>query len=194
MAVKKTIDIQSPNARNALIGLGVILLVVAAYFLFKPGQGEIEPSPSPEEIIVQEEGTVRRVGEAVQPLSEEEIQQLRQDVDEVLNDSGEQTSLTAVEGYAGMGTAIRAFEDGKFYLKLQASGLSMLEKGYFYEGWLSKDGEVLSTGRMEVSADGSGVLYYTASQDRTAYHKVVITLEPEDGNPAPDTHILEGEF
>ncbi len=194
MAVKKPIDIQSPNVRNVLLGIGVILLVVAAYFLFKPGSGEMEPSPSPEEIIVQEEGTVRRVGEAVQSLSDEEIKQLREESDNVLQESGEETSLDPVGDFSGQGTVKRAFSEEKFYLRVQVSGIAMTDKGYFYEGWITRDGETISIGRMEVGIDGAGFLYYTSSADRSDYNGVVITLEPEDGDPAPATHVLEGEF
>jgi len=39
-----------------------------------------------------------------------------------------------------------------------------------------------------------GVLYYTADEDKTDFESVVITLEPEDGDPGPADHVLEGSF
>ncbi len=90
--------------------------------------------------------------------------------------------------------AKRAFSNGKFFYKLTAAGLKLVDKGFYYEGWLEKDGNNLSVGRLELDTAGNGVLYYTASQDRSDYNRTVITLEPEDGNPEPATPILEGNF
>jgi len=77
---------------------------------------------------------------------------------------------------------------------MTASHLNAVDKGYYYEGWLQKDGENMSIGRMEVNGYGEGMLYYTASVDRLDYNQVALTLEPEDGNPVPATYILVGEF
>lgn len=189
--------VQEPKLKiqNLLIGAGVILLVIAGFFYFKSQKSQ-EPvsSPSPEEIIVQEEGTVKKTGEVVQPMSEEEIRKMKEEVDGVLLTGGQAADLKDVSGEMAHGEAKRAFSDGKFYYKVEASGLKPVEKGYYYEGWLKKDDEYLSTGRIEVDAVGKGVLYYTASVDRSEWLEVVVTLEPEDGNPAPATHILEGRF
>ena len=42
--------------------------------------------------------------------------------------------------------------------------------------------------------EGAGNLYYRVDEDKSAFTGVVITLEPEDGNPGPDKHVLEGSF
>ncbi|MFC1711083.1 anti-sigma factor [Patescibacteria group bacterium] len=188
-------QISKPNVQNLLIGAGVILLVIAGFFYFRSkGANDEKTSLNPEEIIVQEEGIVKRTGDIIQPLTEEERKQLQEEVDGVLSASGDMLTLMDSSAGGASGEAKRAFSDGKFYFKLTASGLSSVEKGYYYESWLEKDEKNISTGRVEVDSMGNGELYYTVSVDRSEYPKVFVSIEPEDGNPAPADKILEGEF
>lgn len=188
--------VQEPRSiQNLLIGVGVVLLVIAGFFYLRSQKAPEEISPFPaEEIIVQEEGAVRRTGELVEPMTDEEISQMREEIEGVLSIEGETTSLRDVSGRQVTGEAKRAFSEGKFYYQVNASGLMPVEKGFYYQGWLEKDGDYLSTGRVELDIYGSGVLYYTTSVDRSDYSTAVITLEPEDGDPTPAIHILEAEF
>ncbi len=183
------------KVQNILIGFGIIVLIVGGVIYLRSKSGkEVKPSPSPEEVIVQQQQTVKKTGETTKPLTEQEIKQIREEVDNVLTKSGQSVTLTDVTGGQAKGEAKRAFSNGKFYFKLTATSLKFVEKGFYYEGWLEKDGNYLSVGRLELDASGNGVLYYTASQDRSDYNRTVITLEPEDGNPEPATPILEGNF
>lgn len=186
--------VQRPNlVRNLFLAVGIILLVIAGSSYFKNRKVEPESIPLPEEIIVQEEGAVKKTDEGEQVLSEEEIRQLREEVDGVLSTGGKIASLNDIADTGAEGEAKTAFSDGKFYCKMTASGLKAVEKGYYYEGWLKNEDD-LSIGRMKVNLFGEGVLYYTASIDRSDYGKVTLTLEPEDGNEEPARAVLEGEF
>ena len=186
--------VQKPNlVRNIFLTVGVILLVIAGSSYFKNRKVEPESTPLPEEIIVQEEGAVKKTDEGEQVLSEEEIRQLKEEVDGVLSTGGKTASLNDIVDTGARGEVKTAFSDGKFYCKMTAAGLKAVEKGYYYEGWLKNEDD-LSIGRMEVNLFGEGVLYYTASIDRSDYGKVVLTLEPEDGNEEPGEKILEGNF
>jgi ClpP class serine protease len=183
------------KVQNILIGFGIIVLIVGGViYLRSKSTKEVKPSPSPEEIIVQQQQTVKKTGETTQPLTEEEIKQIREEVDSVLAKSGQSVALADVAGGQASGEAKRAFSNEKFYYKLTASGLKLVDKGFYYEGWLEKDSNSLSVGRLELDATGNGVLYYTASQDRSDYNRTLITLEPEDDNPEPAAPILEGNF
>jgi len=182
------------KVRNLLIGLGIILIVLAGYFYFTSQKTEETSSLSPEEIIVQEEGTVKKTGEMTEPLTEEEVRKMREEIDSVLSTAGETADLKDVVGEQANGQAQRAFSDGKFYYKLTAFNLRPSAKGYYYQSWLEKNGQYLSTGRVEVGADNQGIVYYSSSTDRSDYSRALITLEPEDGNPAPATTVLEGSF
>jgi len=187
--------VQKPNLiRNLFLSAGVILLIIAANSYFKNKKTEkVESFLTPEEIILQEEGAVRKTGEEEEILSEEEIKQIREEVNGVLSAGGEIISLNDTVDIGSEGEVKTAFSDGKFYCKITASGLRIAEKGYYYEGWL-KNEDNLSIGRMEVNLFGEGVLYYTASIDRSDYDQVMITLEPEDGDEEPAIKILEGNF
>lgn len=187
--------VQKPNLiRNLFLSLGIILLIIAANSYFKNKKiDKVNSSLTPEEIILQEEGIVRKTKAGKQALSEEEIKQIKEEVDGVLSAGGEIISLSDVIGTNADGKTETAFSDGKFYCKITASGLKTAEKGYYYEGWLKND-ENLSIGRMEVNLFGEGSLYYAASIDRSDYDQVMITLEPEDGNEEPAEKILEGNF
>lgn len=115
--------------------------------------------------------------------------------------STEETAiLEAVGEYEGDGTATRIFKDGVFTHTVSAD-VNEPSDGKFYEGWLVKKiGGVVtnffSTGRMELSEDGSYVLTFTSEMNYEGYNHVVITEETEalglDGNP--EDHVLEGRF
>lgn len=66
----------------------------------------------------------------------------------------------------------------------------------FYEGWIVRRGEnfsVISTGKL-VKNDTYGVYenFYMSNEDLTDHDFYVLTLEPNDDDPAPADHILEG--
>ncbi len=188
-------EVRIKQKSNILIGLGIILLLIASIFYFRAKRQEAPVKPGNfEEIISQEEGLVKKTGEELEVMAEEEIKQIREEVDAVLSTGGEEINLQDVAGMGASGKVKRAFSDGKFYLRIEASGLRLPEKGYFYQGWLKKDDQYLSVGRMEVGLPGEGRLYYTASGDRLEYNEVKVTLEPEDGNEAPAKAVLEGSF
>lgn len=80
---------------------------------------------------------------------------------------------------------------GSFY------DLPELEDGYFYEGWLIRnEGElsVVSTGALEDLGGGQFLDTFESEQDYTDHIQYVLTLEPDDGDPAPAEHVLEAEF
>ena len=88
-------------------------------------------------------------------------------------------------------------QDGETYiLEGVFSELPALEKDYFYEGWLVQQepfsfistGELVSLGSMEYSNE------YSSNADLEVYTSYVLTLEPDDGDPAPADHILDGEL
>lgn len=171
----------------AALGLGLVVLVFGSIWLLgKDKKTQEEAIP---EIILEESKMLSRE----QPqagMSEAE----KEAIDQVFERVGAEMTLIAdVTGGTSLGTAFRATEEEMFYHKVEASGLPSLEKGFFYEGWLVGDEGFFSTGRVLV-IDGAGKLYFKALDDKSSFNGVVITIEPEDGNPAPDKHILEGSF
>ncbi len=107
---------------------------------------------------------------------------------------GAKVELLDVSGGTASGTAWTTQKNGKTYHRVVAKDMPVLEAGYFYEGWLVKNpalGQFFSTGEMTQEASGEWLLEYTHDSDVTDYEKVVITLEPNDGDPAPAAHIIE---
>jgi len=65
----------------------------------------------------------------------------------------------------------------------------------FYEGWVVRQNplSVISTGQLE--KDEAGYLnFFTSPVDYTGHSRYVLTLEPNDGDPAPADHVVEGDF
>lgn len=102
-------------------------------------------------------------------------------------------ALTGVNGTAANGVAqSHYFDDGRYLHTLQLN-IEPAQDGYFYEGWIVKGSDVVSTGHLSNSfGDTRHGLRFEADADYRDYLKVVVTLEPDDGNPAPAQHVAEG--
>lgn len=105
-------------------------------------------------------------------------------------------SLKDITGGVGSGTGFTVKIKDKFLLKVDTRDLTDPSGTDFYEGWIIRKGikfNVISTGRLE---GGNGVYFnrYASEDDLTDHRFYVVTLEPDDGNPAPAEHILEGLF
>jgi hypothetical protein len=103
----------------------------------------------------------------------------------------DKAQLRDITGGTSSGMAIRIFEDGKFKHMVLAD-LPEPVTGVFYEGWLVKDNDFFSTGKMRI-AKGGWILEFESNVDYSDYNKVVVTQELID-DENPETYILEGEF
>jgi len=103
-------------------------------------------------------------------------------------------ALADVTGGGSFGLAYTQYADGLFTLIAKMGALPEPADGYFYEGWLVRRGEnisVISTGKAVVSGVWHANIFLS-STDLSDHDFFVLTLEPDDGNPAPTEHILEG--
>lgn len=92
------------------------------------------------------------------------------------------------------GEAWIILNDNITYHRVFARNMPELQNDDFYEGWLvqKSTGEFFSTGKMTFNEKYQNwLLEYQTEGDKTNYTKVVITLEPNDGDPAPAKHIIE---
>ena len=174
--------------KKALIGVIVVLLIIG-------GIGLIKNSKKPEEKIIPEitlESTKMITSEAdlAAPMTEAEKQAIEKTF---AQEGAEMTMLKDVSGGQAVGTGWRHFDGTNFVLKVEVSNLAAGEKGFYYEGWLVSDKGFFTIGRV-AAAEGQGKLYYQTKEDKSEFRGVVVTLEPEDGNAAPDKHIVEGSF
>lgn len=103
-------------------------------------------------------------------------------------------ALADVTGGDGYGIAHATLQAGSYTFIAQMGNLPDPSSEYYYEGWLvRRKGSlaVLSLGRVQHVEKGSALVYLTKT-DISDYDFFVVTLEPNDGNPSPGEHILEG--
>lgn len=158
------------NKQDILVGV-VILAVLGAVIYFWQ-----RPEP-PEELRVPQTLSIEDQIEETFKL------EIPEDVDKA--------ELKDVTGGTATGLATRKFEEGRFIHTVLAD-LPDPEAGKFYEGWLVKDDEVISTGRLRL-AKGGYLLEFQSSTDYSDHAGVVITLETV-ADTTPEKHILEGSF
>ena len=94
----------------------------------------------------------------------------------------------------GSGTASFVFDDNGFIMTATMQNIPDPSGTDFYEGWLVRRGDnfnFISTGKLEL-VDGQYVNTYASEADWTDHDFYVLTLEPDDGDPAPADHIVEG--
>lgn len=102
-------------------------------------------------------------------------------------------ALTGVDGSPGNGVAQSHYFESGHYLHTAQLNIEPAEDGYFYEGWIVKGADVVSTGHLSnFFGDTRHSLRFEDDEDYRTYLKVIVTLEPDDGNPAPAVHIAEG--
>lgn len=181
--------------RNVVIGVGVLLAIgIGVVFLLNSSLLN-----SQDEVI---ENNNKMVGA---PRVDEDIKAVDTDTTMEMKEllyqySGTLTDVTNGEEIRGINTQGEATGiaksnwDGSQYLLLATfENLPEPTGGNFYEGWIVREDpfEFISTGRAEM-VDGIYTNAYRSDQDLTEYNMYVLTIEPDDGDPAPAEHILEG--
>ena len=182
-----------PSIKNILVIGGIVLLLVAVFQYIKP-KGKLNNGVNPENTLVQET-EMNEPAKEDKGLSLIEQQQLKNTIDTTLEDKDTKTIiLKDVSGGNSYGSASRLYKNSLFSFKAVLKDLPSPEKGFYFEGWLvDPSAKYFSLGRVNPEKT-QGTLYYQSSTDETAYNQVVVTLEPEDDNPAPGKHIQEGKF
>lgn len=91
------------------------------------------------------------------------------------------------------GTAQASFENGVYSLLATFDSLPTPQGSDFYEGWVVRKQpfHFISTGRVDLS-NGTYTNTYTSGENFTDHDFYVLTIEPDDGDPAPAEHIVEG--
>ncbi len=108
--------------------------------------------------------------------------------------AGEQvTSLQAVGGYGGDGTAMRMVRPNNFKLTVVAN-VPEPAPGKFLQAWLVRPNPPaqFSVGKL-TPKDGSFSVTLQQTRDASQYTTVWVTLESKDDN-IPETRVLEGSF
>jgi hypothetical protein len=111
----------------------------------------------------------------------------------MMNEYELKASLHDVTGGNATGIANSTFKDGSYSLYASFANLKEPNNDDFYEGWLVRKDpfDFISTGKVE-KLGGMYTNIYSSQKDLSKYNLYVLTLEPNDGNPAPAKHIVEG--
>ena len=85
------------------------------------------------------------------------------------------------------------FENGTYLLTVDLN-IELPPDGFFYEGWLLDEGkDPVSAGHFRsVFGDVRHRLEFETDEDFRGSLNVIVTVEPDDGNPAPAEHVAEG--
>jgi len=97
-------------------------------------------------------------------------------------------------GGLSSGVAQSGYKDGRYMLYVEFDNLPEPINGSFYEGWLVQQDplDFFSTGVVDQDENGVYIDTYTDDVDWNQSHDFyVLTLEPNDGDPAPADHIVE---
>lgn len=199
----------------AIVAVGVMVGVAAFLILRQPGtpapdenaqetSADLQPEPDPAPEPEPERMTVKETREMMgktPPTETVEPEGSRRDISMVAN--GQQAThrgeLKDVTGGAASGTVFTGMgmtSELRFILVAGFSDLPELMPGYFYEGWIVRRTDpfnVVSTGAL-TEDEGGWTNIFTADGDFTDHDFYVLTLEPDDGDPAPAAHILEGDI
>jgi len=136
--------------------------------------------------------------EAPNNTTNEEVVEGHEDSFEQIISRAPSIDLADVSNSWAEGEAWLAVHDGRTYHRVRAQNMPALEGEMFYEGWLVKNpatGDFFSTGKLNFDpTTGVATLNFEREGDFSDYRFVVITSEPDDGNPAPDKHIIEERF
>ncbi len=124
---------------------------------------------------------------ASEPDEEYQIQGALLDVTMAKTVRGVQT------GGKSSGEAKARFVNGKYDMVATFKDLPDAKGEDFYEGWVVRRNpfEFLSSGKL-VKVNGVYSNEYTSNEDLTTHDFYVLTLEPNDNDPAPADHIVEG--
>ena len=162
--------------KNIGIVIGIIVIAGIGYFAFSGDK--MEKKEMSENDAVKE-------------------QMMGKDFDAVIA-KAQSIALPDVSQSGASGTAWLAVYNGKTYHRVIAKNMPALPGTDFYEGWLVKNpvpGGFISSGRMEYNPSTKEArLDFVVDGDMSDYRFVVITSEPDDGDPAPDKHIIEARF
>jgi hypothetical protein len=105
-------------------------------------------------------------------------------------------ALADVTGGGSFGLAFSNFEKSSYTLVAKIGNLPEFSEGSHYEGWIVKRGnemQVMSVGKA-IKNEDQFMIVFKSPEDLTAYDFFVLTLEPNETDPAPSSHILEGTF
>ena len=172
------------NTKSVTIALLLIVVGIAMFFYIKSDMQDSEVDLSSQAMEDQQELEL-------EDGSDETTYQYEGALLDVTK--GETVTGINTNGDA-LGTAQSKFENDRYELLATFENLPDPVGSDFYEGWIVRKGlnfDVISTGVVE-KIDGVYQNTFSADADLTDHDFYVLTIEPDDGDPAPAEHIIEG--
>lgn len=176
-----------------LVGIIIVIIIIVAGVSFIAFASQNTPATENQDIV-----------EKVQDISGQDPEKMKEEILPKENDfesiiaKAPSIELKDVSQSGASGTAWLAVYNGKTYHRVIAKNMPPLPGTDFYEGWLVKNpatGEFVSSLKMDYNpVTREARLDFVIDGDKSDYRRVVITSEPDDGNPAPDKHIIDGKF
>jgi len=156
------------------------------------GDGVMEDDKMMDDEAMMEEDKMMDDGDAMEKDDEAMMEEDKMMDDEMMM-INYSTDLEDISGGTASGTASASFKDGTYTLTASLSGLPEPSGTDFYEGWVVKKSplDAISTGIIN-KVGGIYVNNFSDTRDLTDHDFYVVTIEPDDGDPAPAAHILEG--
>jgi hypothetical protein len=175
---------------NLLLLIAVLGVAVFGYLQVKKYNS---PPLAEENVLVAREEDTSAAQEERIPLVNDVMTRKPETID--VFDNQPAVELADVSGGIATGQAWTVIVDDTTFHKVIAQDLPVLTNDDFYEGWLVRETPTLdffSTGKMIYDdKTKEWILEYEVVGDKSDYAKTVITLEPDDGDPAPAKHIIE---
>ncbi len=165
--------------QHLILGLIIVLAGLGLFFYTQDASTPTDESTSPTDAMEQEDTSMPADGKG-SPILFLQAGAL-EDV------SGGEATGMAQAGYSAA--------SNMYLMEAVFENLPEPEGTDFYEGWIVRRGDsmsVLSTGRAEPEGENMYSNVYRAEEDLMDHTFYVLTLEPDDGDPAPAAHILEG--
>ena len=177
------------SVKTVLIAILVILALAVAGGAIYIATQEVEPVeqgtlPFPDDDDDAEETAEEDSSE------DSDVFDFTAELEDVTN--GETLQGTEFDGNSS-GEAQARFANGEYKVVATFENLPDPAGDAFYEGWIvnQSEGSVLSTGELE-KVDGVYTNTYTSDEDLTDHTFYVLTIEPNDDDPMPADHVVEG--
>ncbi|MCH7493056.1 anti-sigma factor [Patescibacteria group bacterium] len=170
----------------AVIAVIIIIMVGVIWFLTSDRSDDVNLSTATSETTVEPETNQQdTMQDTSDPATNVEA------VPYIVHDW--QGDLVDVSGGEASGSVEAAYIDGVYDLVATLENLPTPAGTDFYEGWIVRNdpSDVLSTGKIDL-VDGNYTNTFQSEKDLLDHDFYVLTIEPDDGDPAPANHILEG--
>lgn len=186
-------------SRNLIILVAVLLVLAGGAFFFLNSSGSSYLSFLNSSDVAEEEGMMDGEPQEDALVKEMDESTMNEMADLLYQYEGQLVDVTSGEvrgintNGEALGVAKSNYDGTQYLLYATFESLPDPNEDDFYEGWIvQKDPFMfLSTGIVN-QVNGVYTNAYKSGEDLTNYDFYVLTIEPNDGDPAPADHILEG--